>query len=143
MIKVEINNQQSKLELDDDLSNFFQRVVEKTAQLEGYDQGEISLALVDNNGIQKLNEKYRQQDRPTDVLSFPMDDEIWGDIIISVERAQAQAREYGHSLERELGYLTVHGVLHLLGYNHKTAGEKDEMRKREERALSELNLCRD
>lgn len=143
MIKVEINNIQSILEVDDNLYSLFQKIIEKTAQIEGYGQGEISLALVDNDQIQELNKKYRQKDSPTDVLSFPMDEEILGDIIISVEQAQLQAGEYGHSLKRELGYLTVHGVLHLLGYDHKTDGEREEMRKKEERVLSELNLKRD
>lgn len=143
MIKIEINNQQDRLKVDDSIFNLLQRIAEKTASLEGYDQGEISFALVDNQQIQRLNREYRQIDSPTDVLSFPMDDQVWGDVIISIEQAIKQAEEYGYSLKRELGYLAVHGILHLLGYDHKGPGEKEEMRRKEERVLSELNLNRD
>ncbi|MFP4660709.1 MAG: rRNA maturation RNase YbeY [Halanaerobiales bacterium] len=143
MIKIAINNQQDILEVNENLKEILQNIADKTAELEGYNQGEISFALVDNSKIQELNRKYRQLDSPTDVLSFSMDDEIWGDIIISTERAASQAEEYGHSLEREFGYLAIHGILHLLGYNHKTPGEKAEMRQKEERVLSELKLSRD
>lgn len=143
MIKIEINNQQDLLEVDDDLYTLLQKIAEETARLEGYDQGEISFALVDNEKIQMLNKRYRQIDRPTDVLSFPMDEEVWGDVIISVEQAKNQACDYGHSLERELGYLAVHGILHLLGYDHNSPGEKEEMRQKEERVLSKFNLSRD
>ncbi|MFP4015427.1 MAG: rRNA maturation RNase YbeY, partial [Halanaerobiales bacterium] len=122
MIKIAINNQQDLLEVDEKLKTMLQNIAEKTAELEGYNQGEISFALVNNSMIQELNGKYRQIDSPTDVLSFSMDEEIWGDIIISTERAASQAEEYGHSLEREMGFLAVHGILHLLGYDHKTPG---------------------
>lgn len=142
MIKIAINNQQDLLKVNQSIKDILQNIAEKTAELEGYSQGEISFALVTNSQIQELNKKYRQIDSPTDVLSFSMDDEIWGDIIISTERAQAQAEEYGHSIERELGYLVVHGILHLLGYDHKNSGDKEEMRRKEERVLSELNLLR-
>ena len=80
---------------------------------------------------------------PTDVLSFSMDEEIWGDIVISTEKVIEQAEEYGHSIKRELSYLIVHGILHLLGYDHETPGEQAEMRQKEERVLSELNISRD
>lgn len=143
MIKIEINNRQSIIEVDDKYQDLFQQLAEKAAELEGYEHGEISFALVDNEEIHRLNKKYRGIDSPTDVLSFPMDDEVWGDIIISIEQAKLQAGEYGHSLEREIGYLAVHGLLHLLGYDHSCTGEKDEMRKKEERVLSELKLYRD
>ncbi|AZO95015.1 rRNA maturation RNase YbeY [Iocasia frigidifontis] len=142
MIRIEINNKQDLVELDNNIYKLFQEIAERTSQIEGYNQGEISFALVDNKIIRELNKKYRNNDQATDVLSFPMDEEIWGDIIISTERAAAQAKEYGHSLKRELGYLAVHGIMHLLGYDHKTPGEKAEMRYKEERVLSELNLQR-
>lgn len=142
MIKIEINNQQKLLPVDDALHNFFQKIAEKTAELEGYDQGEISIALVSDQIIKDLNNKYRQLDQATDVLSFPMDEALWGDIIISVEKVKDQAEAYGHSQKRELAYLLVHGLLHLLGYDHKNLGEKEEMRQKEERVLSELNLER-
>ncbi|MFW6287923.1 MAG: rRNA maturation RNase YbeY [bacterium] len=120
-----------------------QKIADKTAELEGYSSGEISFALLDNQQIQELNKQYRDKDAATDVLSFEMDEEIWGDIVISTERAMEQAREYNHSIERELAFLAVHGILHLLGYDHQTEGEKNEMRRKEERVLSELNLSRD
>ncbi|MEJ6952020.1 rRNA maturation RNase YbeY [Natronospora cellulosivora (SeqCode)] len=143
MIKVEINNKQDFIEIDQQIYDFFKKIAEKTAELEGYSQGEISFAMLDNQQIQILNKQYRNKDCPTDVLSFIMDEDIWGDIIISTERAIEQANEYNHSVERELAFLAVHGILHLLGYDHQTPGEKDEMRRKEERVLSELNLSRD
>jgi len=143
VIKIAVNNQQDLIQVDEKLTKMLGTIAEKTAQIEGYSQGEISFAFVDNKQIQELNRKYRQIDSPTDVLSFSMDDEIWGDIIISTERAKSQAEDYGHSIERELGYLVVHGILHLLGYDHKSPGEKIEMRRKEERVLSELKLSRE
>ncbi|MFW5991853.1 MAG: rRNA maturation RNase YbeY [Halanaerobiaceae bacterium] len=143
MIKIAINNQQDYITNIDELQNFFQSLANKTAEIEGYDQGEISFALVDDHRIEKLNEKYRNKCTPTDVLSFSMDEKIWGDIVISVERARKQAEEYGHDLKRELGYLAVHGILHLLGYDHKNPGDRAEMRQKEERVLGEFNLQRE
>ncbi|MFW6030548.1 MAG: rRNA maturation RNase YbeY [Halanaerobiales bacterium] len=143
MIKIQINNQQEFIELTQELEDFFQEIANKTASIEGYSQGEISIALLDNQEIQKLNKQYREKDMPTDVLSFIMDEEIWGDIVISTEQAIKQAEDYNHSIKRELAFLTVHGILHLLGYDHQTPGEREEMRRKEERVLSELNLSRD
>jgi len=129
--------------VDREIVELFQSLAKKTAELEGYSQGEISFALVNNETIQELNKKYREKDSPTDVLSFSMDDEIWGDIVISTEKVIEQAEEYGHSVKRELSFLIVHGILHLLGYDHQTPGERAEMRQKEERVLSELNIPRD
>ena len=143
MIKTAINNQQTLLNVDREIVELFQSLAKKTAELEGYSQGEISFALVNNETIQELNKKYREKDSPTDVLSFSMDDEIWGDIVISTEKVIEQAEEYGHSVKRELSFLIVHGILHLLGYDHQTPGERAEMRQKEERVLSELNIPRD
>lgn len=143
MIKVEINNRQDVVEVTDELKDIFSEIARKVGELEGYDNGEISLALVDNQMIQELNQKYRDVDEATDVLSFPMDEELWGDVIISTERAVQQAREYGHSLERELAFLFTHGILHLLGYDHQAAGDKQDMHQKEERILGELNITRD
>ena len=119
---------------------------------------EISLLLVDDASIQELNRTYRGIDQPTDVLSFAMEDEmagdevpeffvlednnILGDIVISLETAQRQAEEYGHSLEREIGFLTVHGMLHLLGYDHCAESDTREMRSKEEKILFRLGLSR-
>jgi len=143
VIKTAINNQQTLLNVDREIVELFQSLAKKTAELEGYSQGEISFALVNNETIQELNKKYREKDSPTDVLSFSMDDEIWGDIVISTEKVIEQAEEYGHSVKRELSFLIVHGILHLLGYDHQTPGERAEMRQKEERVLSELNIPRD
>ena len=119
------------------------------------DAAEVSVTLVDNARIHELNLEHRDVDRPTDVLSFPMfedegldEDEalgelILGDIVLSLERAKEQAEEFGHSLEREVCYLTVHSVLHLLGYDHLDEGpEKARMRAREEAVLEALELRR-
>ena len=99
--------------------------------------------FVSSKKIKELNKQYRDKNEATDVLSFPIDEEILGDIIISAERAAAQAQEYGHSLKRELAYLTVHGILHLFGYDHHNKEGKSEMRQKEERVLTQLNISRD
>lgn len=115
---------------------------------------EVSLSFVDDERIHELNLMYRGVDEPTDVLSFPQDDLegfalpegfplILGDIIISLERASEQAQEFGHSLEREIIYLSIHGFFHLLGYDHETKEEQLIMRKLEEQVLGELELGRD
>ncbi|NLJ84737.1 MAG: rRNA maturation RNase YbeY [Halanaerobiaceae bacterium] len=143
MIKIAINNMQEAIGLTGELEGLFQAIADKAAALEGYSQGEISIALVDNEQIRDLNKMYRGIDEPTDVLSFPMDDEIWGDIIISTDKVISQAEEYGHSLERELGFLVVHGILHLLGYDHQTPEEEAVMRQKEEKILTELKLSRE
>jgi len=87
----------------------------------------ISLTLVTPEEITQLNKEYRSKDSPTDVLSFPMDGANLGDIVICLEVAENQAWEYGHSLERELAFLTAHGFLHLIGYDHETPEAEKEM----------------
>jgi len=123
--------------------------------------GEVVVTLVDNQRMHELNLQYRGIDRPTDVLSFAMNEtgegeleihmdeealddlpNMLGDIVISVPQALAQAEEYGHSLERELGFLAVHGFLHLLGYDHQTAAEEAEMFSRQEQILQSVGLTR-
>lgn len=122
---------------------------------------EVNILLTDDEGIHEVNLAMRQVDRPTDVLSFPMFDltpgehpDVYdadpetgliplGDMCISVERAKAQAEEYGHSFEREICYLAVHSALHLLGYDHMDEGEmKRQMREHEEAIMSALKLKR-
>ncbi|MDD6564805.1 MAG: rRNA maturation RNase YbeY [Clostridiales bacterium] len=121
---------------------------------------EISFTFTDNEGIREINRDYRNIDRPTDVLSFPMlefcDDEtdveyetenglvLLGDIVISIERAKEQAQEFGHSLRRELAFLTAHSMLHLLGYDHvdDPVGEK-MMIEKQDIALNALGITRD
>ena len=119
---------------------------------------EIYVTLTNNNKIHRINLEQRNVDRPTDVLSFPMfereevhllkekkeeEPDILGDIIISIEKVKEQAEEYGQSFERELAYLTTHGMLHLLGYDHMIEEEKEQMRKREEEILEILNITRE
>ncbi|MFY0545087.1 rRNA maturation RNase YbeY [Brevibacillus sp. H7] len=123
--------------------------------------GEVVVTLVNNERIHELNRQYRGVDRPTDVLSFAMNEagegemdiyvdeeeieefpNMLGDIVISVPKAQEQAKEYGHSLERELGFLAVHGFLHLLGYDHGTEEEEKEMFSRQEAILQKIGLTR-
>ena len=131
------------------------RVLEEEKVLPEVD---VYITLTNNEEIHKINKEYRDVDRPTDVLSFPMyerdeiaglkndtDDEIekiLGDIIVSIEKVREQAEEYGHSFERELAYLVTHGMHHLLGYDHMIEEEKAVMRKREEEILETLNITR-
>ena len=109
---------------------------------------EISVTFTDNEGIQAINRLYREIDAPTDVLSFPMldfddmDNTSIGDIVISLERAEAQAQEYGHSFEREVAFLTVHSMLHLLGYDHVDSDDEElEMRRRQTAIMEMLGLA--
>ena len=116
---------------------------------------EISVSIVDDETIQAYNKKYRNIDRATDVLSFPLGvdgkydinndtgAQMMGDIVISVEHAVRQAELYGHSFNREIAYLTVHSMLHLLGYDHEAGGlELVRMREKEEAVLTQLGLVR-
>ncbi len=130
-------------------------VLQKTAEVYNIKpHTEVSVVLANDEYIHALNLEYRGKDCPTDVLSFALnegdepqiidgpEEVLLGDIIISLETATRQAAEYGHSLERELAYLTVHGILHLLGYDHMTEEEKKEMRQEEEHILSFLGINR-
>lgn len=115
------------------------------------DRGVFNAVFTTNDEIQELNSQWRSKNAPTDVLSFPMDaeepppGEPWelGDIIISVERAEEQAGEYGHSLERELCFLFVHGTLHVLGFDHETKKDEKEMFGRQDAVLDSLGISRD
>lgn len=116
---------------------------------------EVSVRFVDDEEIRRLNLEYRNMDKSTDVLSFPLGEngeydinydtgaKMLGDIVISVEHAVDQAKTYGHSLQREIGFLTVHSMLHLLGYDHEQGGlEQVRMREKEEEILRQLGLRR-
>ena len=118
---------------------------------------EVSVTFADNEGIRAINREYRQIDAPTDVLSFPLFDyegeseapaideisNMLGDIVISLERAQQQADEFGHSFEREVAFLTVHSMLHLLGYDHVNSDEEEEeMRRRQREILESIGQVR-
>lgn len=141
MIKVQINNKLSDIE-GDIYRELFNKLAGEAARLEGYNNAEVSVVFTDNEQIKKLNKKYRKKNKPTDVLSFPLDDNLLGDIIISIERAREQAEEYGHSDRREISYLFVHGLLHLFGYEHDNETDKKQMRKKEERILSACDITR-
>ena len=148
-----INNEQEQLTIPAHWAALIDKVAAIYQQAEEIPAAaEIGLTFVDNAAIQALNREHRDKDTATDVLSFPMyepdepfDDEdelLLGDIVISLERAQEQAAEYGHGLEREVMYLLVHGLLHLAGYDHLEDGEKNEMRRREEELLTEIGAIR-
>lgn len=118
---------------------------------------ELSVTFVTNERIQEINKEYRQKDKPTDVISFALQEmgegeieihyeedapSILGDIIISVPMAKEQAEDYGHSIERELGFLAVHGFLHLLGYDHETDEQEKEMFDKQKEILNAYGLKR-
>ena len=143
--------------------DLLRRVISAALDAEGVDVPcEVDVLITDDAEIHAINLEQRQVDRPTDVLSFPMFElqpgdkpaEDWadpatglvplGDMVISLERCAAQAREFGHPLERELSYLAVHSVLHLLGYDHMDEGPmKKQMREREEAILTNLGITRE
>lgn len=152
-----IINQQSKIKYDRELQKTITAVVKATAQLMKVPRkSEVSILLLDNKHIKELNLLYRAKDQATDVLSFAMNElaedepeydfaqelNVLGDIVISLEKAQAQSEEYGHSMARELGFLVAHGMLHLLGFNHETEAEEQVMRDLQEKILQSVNLER-
>lgn len=149
-------NDQDKLPVTYKLKMLMRRAVEATLEHEQYSNPcEVSLTFTDNEKIHELNKQYRNVDRPTDVLSFPLTDYSGeseepladepvvslGDIVISLEKAKEQAETFGHSFERETAFLCVHSMLHLLGYDHET-GEADEqdMRRRQHAIMDEMGL---
>lgn len=155
MVEISYNEVESEAN-EEEIIN---KVVKTVLELEKIKHDlDIYITLTNNEEIHKINKEYRDVDRPTDVLSFPMferdeisklreeklDDveEILGDIIISIPKVKEQAEEYGHSYERELAYLTTHGMLHLLGYDHMIDDEKTIMREHEEKVLEKLNILR-
>lgn len=162
MIDLFIENQQDKVEIGIEVNEAIQKVCEETLAFESCDfDAQISVTIVDNAQIQQLNKQFREKDMPTDVLSFPMlefdeeghmidsdfdfDEEevVLGDIVISAERAAEQAQQFGHSFLREMSFLTVHSMLHLLGYDHvdDPEGEKIMCEKQEE-ILKRLHITR-
>ncbi|WP_420842712.1 rRNA maturation RNase YbeY [Fervidibacillus albus] len=133
------------------------RLLQFAAKEEGIVQSaELSVTFVDNERITEINRDYRGKNKPTDVISFALEERtegeidivgdhmprVLGDIIISVPKAEQQAKEYGHSFMRELGFLSVHGFLHLLGFDHETETEEKEMFSRQEEILQKFGLTR-
>lgn len=150
-----IFNNKTQFEADPELLKLFNNAVSSSLEYEGFsDNVEVGLNLVDNDEIKSLNKKFRGCDRVTDVLSFPLIDfegelpdfsghiVALGDIVICVERARKQAEEYGHSLNRELGFLTVHSMLHLMGYDHMTEADEAEMFFKQREILEKMGLKR-
>ena len=153
-LKIYFENNQDKETITYRLKMLIRRAVEETLAYEGVeDDCEVSVTFCDNEEIRELNLRFRNIDRATDVLSFPLFDDdgmdahveeldcMLGDIVLSLERARQQAEEYGHSFEREVAFLTVHSTLHLLGYDHET-GEEDEaeMRRRQTEITNGMGL---
>ena len=147
------------IEETDEYKNTIYIVLEKAFKTEELDKTNIymNIILTTPENIRKANKEYRDIDKETDVLSFPMFEkdeideikknkpevqDVLGDIIISIDRVKEQAEEYGHSFERELAYMTIHGFYHLMGFDHMTEEEKKEMREKEENVLGQLNIIR-
>ena len=137
------------------------KVVEKCFEEEGISDSKLCLTVTLTNpeNIRKINKEYRKIDKETDVLSFPMfekqeldemiakkqfeHEDVLGDIIISIARVEEQAKEYGHSFERELSYMVVHGFYHVMGYDHIKEEDKVKMRPKEEKILNDLKILRE
>lgn len=155
-IKVIITNDQNTVKVPSGVRLLIRRCCNAVLLMEEFDESaEISVRFVDNEQIKELNNEYRDIDKATDVLSFPLGENgvydhnpssgaaLLGDIVISMQRAMEQAEEYGHSLDREVAFLTVHSMLHLLGYDHVNGGlEALRMREKEETVLTQLGLKR-
>ena len=155
-IKVVISNNQKSVKIPTGVRLLIRRCCNAVLTFEEFsDPAEISVTLVNDEQIHELNKMHRNIDRSTDVLSFPLGENgvydknletgasLLGDIVISVETAVRQAEEYGHTLQREIGFLTVHSMLHLLGYDHEAGGlELVTMREKEETVLTQLGLVR-
>lgn len=144
--------------LSDGTLDLISKMLQHAAALEGIDPGsELSVSFITNAEMQEINRDYRGKDTPTDVISFAMEElgegemdikiegapRLLGDILISVERAKEQASDYGHSEERELGFLAIHGFLHLLGYDHLEVEDEKEMTKKQEEILQSFGLRRE
>ena len=155
-IKVVIENKQKAVKIPTGIRLLMRRCCHAVLELEHFEgSAEVDISIVDNAEIQEINREHRKIDAVTDVLSFPLGEnghydihpqtgaKQLGDIVISIERAMVQAEQYGHSLQREMGYLTVHSMLHLLGYDHVDGGlEAGRMREKEEAVMTSVGLPR-
>lgn len=160
LVQVEILDEQGD-QFSFDVNELLTKAIQTAARFEEVETGEVVVSLVDDATIQELNRTYRDKDQPTDVLSFAMEESLeeepeiffdeeeaqplpmLGDIIISVPTAKRQAEEYGHSLEREIAFLAVHGFLHLIGYDHMTEEEEKEMFSRQDAIFEQIGLVRE
>ena len=159
-IAIDILNEQDRINITEDCVKLIEDVIRAALAHEGFNRDcFVSVTLTDNDNIRIINNEQRAIDSATDVLSFPVlefengeivenigdyyeDKLILGDIVLSVERAEEQRIEFGHSFDRELGYLICHSVLHLLGYDHENDAEREIMRSKEEETLETLSLTR-
>jgi probable rRNA maturation factor len=156
-VKVSVKNNQKEIKVPVGIRLLIRRCCQAVLSMEKFSQdAEVSVSFVSNNEIRRLNRAYRNKDSVTDVLSFPLGANgkydinketgcaLLGDVVISLETAMRQAEIYGHSLEREIGFLTVHSMLHLLGYDHEISPlEERIMREKEEQVLGELGISRE
>lgn len=155
MLEIAILNEQRKYYLSVEQKSLIERVLQALAAQEGIADSEVAVTLVDEDQIRELNRDYRGLDQATDVLSFAMNEgdeddfveideavNLLGDIIISLPHVYAQAEEYGHTPERELAFLVVHGFLHLIGEDHETDEAADQMFAKQEALLTQLNITR-
>ena len=152
-----LSNEQEKMAPPEDIEHLIEICTAAALEEEGIDDtAEVSVTLVDNEGIRELNKEHRDIDRETDVLSFPLGDDdgyevnpdndaiMLGDIVISLEKAAQQAQEYGHSYRREVAFLITHSLFHLLGYDHVNSEEEEkEMFGKQEKVLDKLGITRD
>lgn len=155
-IKVNIENKQKAVRIPTGMRLLMRRCCHAVLEMEGFEgNAEVDISIVDNDQIRVINNEQRNIDAVTDVLSFPLgengiydknpatDAYMLGDIVISVQRAAEQAEQFEHSLQREVGYLTTHSMLHLLGYDHVNGGlEAVHMREKEEQVMTSLGLPR-
>lgn len=164
-----VDNRQDKITVEEELIELIENMIEYALREEGVKEDyEVSLILIDNANIKEINKEQRQKNVVTDVLSFPMLDYkphtvykenylnytfnemdlddgklVLGDIALSLERAKEQSEEFNHSFKREVCYLIIHSILHLLGYDHMEDDDKVVMRKREEEILNNFNVLRE
>ena len=155
-IRVDIENRQKAVKVPTGLRMLIRRCCHAVLDLEGVDgSAQVDVTLVDNELIHQINLEQRGIDAPTDVLSFPLGengefdinpengDKLIGNIVLSLEQAQRQAEDFGHSFNREVGYLTVHSMFHLLGYDHVGGGlDAVHMREKEETVMNQIGLSR-
>lgn len=154
-IYIDYSNEQDKFSPPEDFERLIEHCATAAFEEEGIEEdAEISVTLVDNAQIREMNAEFREIDRETDVLSFPLGDDegfevnpdtdaiLLGDIVISLEKAQSQAVEYGHSFRREVAFLLTHSLFHLLGYDHMTPDEEREMFDKQEKVLHKLGITR-
>lgn len=146
MINVFFDDRQDVMEITKDNEDAIKNAVDAVLTAEGLNGDfEVSVSFVTNEEITELNREYRNVDSETDVLSFPMNEEfdgvnILGDIVISTQKIIEQANDFNHSMEREMCYLTVHSMLHLLGYDHMNKEEKNKMRAKEKEIMKKLKI---